>query len=77
MGHLIHTPHCPYLVAQVPEVGDGLEVVRVLVVEVTRLVVVADVDVTLVEVEVAFDVVVVEVVGLDPDTANADCKMGT
>ena len=74
MGNVSHTPHCPYLVAQVPEVGDGLEVVRMLVVEVTRVVVVAEVE-TLVEVEVGFDVVAVGV-GPDPDTANADCKMG-
>jgi len=45
-------------------------------VEVTRLVVVA--VVTRVVVVVALVVVaVVVVVGLGPDTANADCKMGT
>ena len=50
--------------------GDGLEVVG-------RVVVVAETDVVLVVVEVAFDVVLAVVVGLPPDTANADCKIGT
>lgn len=64
------------MAAQLP-VGDGLEVVLVAVVVVTRLVVVAETDVVLVVVDVAFDVVLAVVVGLPPETANADCKMGT
>jgi hypothetical protein len=53
-------------------VGDGLEVVRVLVVEEALVVVDVGADVVLVVVLVAFEVVE----GLEPDIENADCKMG-
>jgi hypothetical protein len=60
------------LAAQLP-VGVGLElVVFVLEAEVARVVVVGAVVALLVVV----DVLLVVVVGLGPETAKADCKMG-
>jgi hypothetical protein len=59
------------LAAQFP-VGAGLELVLVLVAEVARVVVVGAVVALLVVV----DVLAVVVVGLGPETAKADCKMG-
>jgi len=68
---LLLTPHWPNRAAQLP-VGEGSDVVPV---EVARLVVVAVVALVVVVVPL---VVVVEavVVGLEPDAANADCKIG-
>jgi hypothetical protein len=60
------------LAAQFP-VGAGLELVFVLEAEVARVVVVGAVVALLVVV----DVLAVVVVGLGPETAKADCKMGT
>jgi hypothetical protein len=62
-------------------VGDGLKVIPLLVVVVTRVVVAvvgADVDlVVVVGTDVALVVVVVlEVVGLEPAPAKADCRIG-
>jgi hypothetical protein len=54
-------------------VGAGLELVFVLEAEVARVVVVGAVVALLVVV----DVLAVVVVGLGPETAKADCKMGT
>lgn len=52
-------------------VGEGAELVEVVVVVVTRVVVAVDVEAV-----VAFDVVEVVVVGLEPEAANADWRMG-
>jgi hypothetical protein len=59
------------LAAQLP-VGAGLELVFVVVAEVARVVVVGAVVALLLVV----DVLVVVVVGLGPETAKADCKIG-
>lgn len=66
------TPHWPYLAAQLP-VGEGVDVVLVAVAVVARLVVVAAEVLLLVAVVVA---TVVVVVGLEPEPAKADCKIG-
>jgi hypothetical protein len=58
-------------------VGDGLKVVPLVVVVVTRVVVaVVGADVALVVVVALLDVVVVEVGGLEPAPAKADCRIG-
>lgn len=66
----ILTPHWPYFATQL--VGAGFELVLVEVEEVARVVVV----VAVVALLVVVDVLDVVVVGLGPETAKADCKMG-